>query len=258
MKCKLVASELLCAALLLGCSAPKLTLPSGDWVEVNQPAFPVPPRAAVPPAPPVPPIAAPVPAVSIPTPRAPIVFGSPPATTPQQPAVATASPGSLGWAPGSSSTTTPPGRLPVASLATPAKPPVVVAAAEPAKPVTLPPKVFTAPPAPPVPVIAPVAKPIKPTPIPKPVWEAKPGDSLRGVIKSWSQRANYEVAWEAEDLDYPIDAPLRFEGTYEEAVAGIFQLYEKADRSFVVDGRRAQHRLNVSENSVKSKNKRAP
>lgn len=109
-----------------------------------------------------------------------------------------------------------------------------------------------------MPVIAPVAKPIKPAPIPKPVWEAKPGDSLRGVIKTWSQRANYEVAWEAEDLDYPIDAPLRFEGSYEEAVAGIFQLYEKAERSFVVDGRRAQHRLNVSENSVKSKNKRAP
>ncbi|WP_375122210.1 TcpQ domain-containing protein [Pseudomonas sp. LW8] len=78
------------------------------------------------------------------------------------------------------------------------------------------------------------------------------------MIKTWSQRANYEVAWDAEDLDYPIDAPLRFEGSYEEAVAGIFQLYEKAERSFVVDGRRAQHRLNVSENSVKSKSKRAP
>lgn len=257
MNCKLVASELLCAALLLGCSAPKLTLPSGDWVEVNQPAFPVPPRAAVPPLPPNPP---PVPATPISTPRAPIVFGPAPVSpnTASQPLLASAVPGSLGWAPGSPASTTPSGKTAVAQPVPPPKPPAVVVSAEPVKPVTLPPKVFAAPPAPPVPVIAPVAKPIKPAPIPKPVWEAKAGDSLRGVIKTWSQRANYEVAWEAEDLDYPIDAPLRFEGTYEEAVAGIFQLYEKAERSFVVDGRRAQHRLNVSENSVKSKSKRAP
>lgn len=257
MNCKLVASELLCAALLLGCSAPKLSLPSGDWVEVNQPAFPVPPRAAVPPLPPNPP---PVPATPISTPRAPIVFGPAPVppNTASQPPLAAAVPGSLGWAPGSPASTTPSGKTAVVQPVPPLKPPAVVASSEPVKPVTLPPKVFAAPPAPPVPVIASVAKPIKPAPIPKPVWEAKAGDSLRGVIKTWSQRANYEVAWEAEDLDYPIDAPLRFEGTYEEAVAGIFQLYEKAERSFVVDGRRAQHRLNVSENSVKSKTKRAP
>lgn len=252
MKCKLVASELLCAALLLGCSAPKLTLPSGDWVEVNQPAFPVPPRAAVavaPPAPPVQTAPAPVPAASITTSRAPIVFGPTPANTPPLPSVA---------ATGPTAGLPAPGKPAVAPVVTTGKPLTVVAASDPVKPVTLPPKVFTAPPAAPVPVIAPVSKPIKPVPIPKPVWEAKPGESLRGVIKAWSQRANYQVAWEAEDLDYPIDAPLRFEGTYEEAVAGIFQLYEKAERSFVVDGRRAQHRLNVSENSVKSKNKRAP
>lgn len=254
MKCKLVASELLCAALLLGCSAPKLTLPSGDWVEVNQPAFPVPPRAAVAIAPPVQTAPAPVPTAPITTARAPIIFGPTPANAPPQPSVAATGPVPLGKTPELSA----PGKPAFAPVVPPGKASTVVAASDPVKPVTLPPKVFTAPPAPPVPVIAPVSKPIKPVPIPKPVWEAKAGESLRGVIKTWSQRANYQVAWEAEDLDYPIDAPLRFEGTYEEAVAGIFQLYEKAERSFVVDGRRAQHRLNVSENSVKSKNKRAP
>lgn len=101
--------------------------------------------------------------------------------------------------------------------------------------------------------LVPVAKPSVPSPIPKPVWEARVGDSLRKVITGWSQRANYTLAWHAEDLDYPIEAPLRFEGSYEDAVASIFQLYDKADRPFVVDGRRAQLRLNVSEDQEKTK-----
>lgn len=91
----------------------------------------------------------------------------------------------------------------------------------------------------------------KPAPIPKQVWEARVGDSLRTVIKDWSQRAHYHLAWEAEDLDYPIDAPLRFEGSYEQALAAIFDLYKQADRSFIVDGHREQKRLNVTEDHSK-------
>lgn len=105
----------------------------------------------------------------------------------------------------------------------------------------------------PIQVLTAAPKPVAPAPIPKPVWEAHTGDSLRKVITSWSQRANYTLDWQADDLDYPIDAPLRFEGSFEDAIAGIFRLYEQADRSFIVDGRRAQHRLNVAENRDKSK-----
>lgn len=104
---------------------------------------------------------------------------------------------------------------------------------------------------PPAPIATP--KPAVPAAIPKPVWIASEGESLRKVITAWSQRAGYTLSWRTEDLDYGIEAPLRFEGSFEEAVASIFHLYDKADRSFIVDGRRSQHRLNVTEDMKKSK-----
>lgn len=98
-----------------------------------------------------------------------------------------------------------------------------------------------------IPRPAPAAPVPKPTPPPKPTWEARPGESLQQVITRWSRTAGYTLDWRAEGLDYPIDAPLRFQGSYEEAVSSIFKLYEKAERAFAVDGRRRQHRLIVNE-----------
>lgn len=277
MKRKLIAGELLCAALLLGCSsAPKLTLPSGQWVEVSQPKVtpPMPPASAAP-------LATSYPGPSVAAFRPPVQFGpslgAPAVTTAPMPssplaptAVAPVSPKSTPPAPNTgapvvsqvSPAPAAPGVIPAAPVKSTA---LVVANTAPAKPVTpLPapkvvptiaaPKVFpVAPPKPVATVVAPTAKPLKPVPVPKPVWEAQVGESLRKVIERWSKRANYTVDWVAEDLDYPIDAPLRFQGSFEEAVADIFQLYEKADRSFVVDGRRKQGRLIVLEDGDKTK-----
>lgn len=255
MNFKLASSGLLSAALLLGCSAaPKLPLPSGQWDEMKLPQ----PTAASNAASYVPlrPAATPVAPVIVAKPTQAVVQPSTPAII--QPvktavsAVAAPTPGVV------------PAVVPVSQLKppiTPASKPLAGKAPLPVVPgkiaqvpTVAPPKVFpTAPAQPVVTVVAPVAKPLIPAPIPKQVWEARVGDSLRKVITNWSQRANYTLAWQAEDLDYPIDAPLRFEGSFEEAVASIFQLYDKADRSFIVDGRRAQHRLNVAEDRGNSK-----
>jgi type IV pili sensor histidine kinase/response regulator len=120
-------------------------------------------------------------------------------------------------------------------------------------PAVAPTKTFAAPSATPVAARTSSVPPpvIKPAPVPKQIWEARVGESLRSVIKGWSQRVNYHVEWEPEDLDYPIDAPLRFEGSYEQALAGIFDLYKQADRSFIVDGHREQKRVNVTEDHRK-------
>lgn len=224
MNCKLIAGELLCAAVLLGCStAPTLSLPSGDWEEVSQPnanAFnstSVPVTAYVPPK-----LTGPVPSSGQANPK----LG---AVTP----VSKTSP------------------LASAVPAVPSDSSSVVSSN----------KDFPPAPKAPVPATAGVKtkthsqapKASPPPPPPKPVWSAAVGQSLRSVITSWSQRANYTLAWQAEDLDYPIDAPLRFEGTYEEAVSSVFELYEQADRSFKVDGRPPQHRLTVSEDLDKQK-----
>jgi len=247
MNATLTASAVICAALISGCSsAPTLPEPTGEWEVFEQkpaPALPVVPAANQ---------AVPVAQIS----QAPVGFA------PQKPAIAAPQP-----------TASKPSPTPVPAVAAPrleAAPPTVAvsrpppplpgsdskpALAKPAMTATVAPsKSFgSTPSVPAVTVVAPLPKPIAPAPIPKPVWEAKVGDSLRKVITAWSQRANYTLDWQAEDLDYPIEAPLHFEGTYEEAIASIFQLYEKADRSFTVDGRRAQHRLNVAEDSNKSK-----
>lgn len=245
MNCKLFASELLCAALLLGCSsAPKLGLPSGDWVEINQPGSTPPVRAPAVASLSASPSSPSVPAIS--TPRAPVMFGEPPVTA--------AAPAAIGWAPPATPTT-------AATASKPIPLPTVGATAKaasatpptPLHPVIAPTKVFPAASVPPIAaVVAPAVKPL-PAPVAKQVWEARIGDSLRTVITNWSQRANYRLAWKAEDLDYPIDAPLRFEGSFEEAVAEIFRLYEKADRSFIVDGRRKQSRLEIMEDHDKPK-----
>ena len=247
MNCKLLASELLCAALLVGCStAPKLTLPSGDWEEVSQPgetmfnasnarAVASYAHASGPQVQPAPGQPQKSPVVVEPGLK-PTLPGSAPATgaatkqsTGPTPKPASVAPGAVVAADHAApnSSVAPTKDFPVAS-----KVPVAAVAVSGPKAVT---------------------PPVKTVPPPKPVWTATVGQSLRAVIKSWSDRANYTLDWKADTLDYPIDAPLRFEGSYEDAVAGIFQLYDQADRSFIVDGRPPQHRLTVSEDHDKTK-----
>lgn len=76
------------------------------------------------------------------------------------------------------------------------------------------------------------------TPSPRPlpqVWAAEPGSTLRDSVESWAIRANWKVIWRAEGLDYPIEAPLRFEGSFQEAIGQVFPLYDKAPRPFYVN-----------------------
>ena len=91
---------------------------------------------------------------------------------------------------------------------------------------------------------SPAYKPAAPT---AQAWDASVGSSLRKTVESWSARGGWTVDWQADDLDYPIDAPLHFTGSYEEAIYGVFSLYKSAKRAFVVDGRRKQKLLIITE-----------
>ena len=74
---------------------------------------------------------------------------------------------------------------------------------------------------------------------PKPlaqIWTATTGSTLRQTVEAWAARAKWTLIWKVDDLDYPIDAPLRFEGSFEDAIKEIFPLYDSAPRSFIVDG----------------------
>jgi type IV pili sensor histidine kinase/response regulator len=84
---------------------------------------------------------------------------------------------------------------------------------------------------------------------PVPVWHAPTGSTLHKTVAEWAAKEQYTVLWEAGDLDYPIVSPLSFRGNFEEAVTQIFKLYEKAERSFAVQGWRTQRLIKITERS---------
>lgn len=93
-----------------------------------------------------------------------------------------------------------------------------------------------------------------PAPIPRPlpqIWAAETGSTLRQSVEAWAKKANWTLIWSQDDLDYPIQAPLRFEGSFEEAIKQLFPLYDTAPRSFVVDGSDSQRVLHVDERKKK-------
>ncbi|SMF20397.1 MULTISPECIES: TcpQ domain-containing protein [unclassified Pseudomonas] len=79
------------------------------------------------------------------------------------------------------------------------------------------------------------------------IWTASTGSSLRQTVEGWAEKAHWRLIWQTDDLDYPIDAPLRFEGSFEEAIREIFPLYDSAPRSFVVDGSSSQMLIYIAE-----------
>lgn len=83
-------------------------------------------------------------------------------------------------------------------------------------------------------------------------WDAPVGSTLKQSVEAWAQRASapgavWHVIWEPADLDYPIEAALHFRGTFAEAIAQIFPLYDGARRSFVVDVNSSQRIVAVAE-----------
>ncbi|MGZ0717718.1 PFGI-1 class ICE element type IV pilus protein PilL2 [Pseudomonas gessardii] len=83
-------------------------------------------------------------------------------------------------------------------------------------------------------------------PLPQ-VWTASTGSTLRQTVEGWAATANWKLIWKVDDLDYPIDAPLRFEGSFQQAIKEIFPLYDGAPRSFVVDGSSSQRLIYIAE-----------
>ncbi len=78
-------------------------------------------------------------------------------------------------------------------------------------------------------------------------WAASTGSTLRQTVEGWAATANWKLIWKVDDLDYPIEAPLRFEGSFQEAIKQVFPLYDGAPRSFVVDGSSSQRLIYIAE-----------
>lgn len=75
---------------------------------------------------------------------------------------------------------------------------------------------------------------LKKAPAPIPVWIARTGSTLKGTLIDWASRAGYHVVWGA-DYDYPIDAQLAYQGSFFDALKGIFTTFESADKPLLAD-----------------------
>lgn len=85
----------------------------------------------------------------------------------------------------------------------------------------------------PPPVTGGAAPQFRPAPV-KEVWIGEIGTSVKAAIAQWSDKAGWSVVWDTK-IDYPLMAPVRFEGTFDEAVGQFIRLYERAEQPLVVD-----------------------
>ncbi|MGF7239689.1 conjugative transfer region protein (TIGR03748 family) [Pseudomonas oryzihabitans] len=125
----------------------------------------------------------------------------------------------------------------VAARTTTVAPPPSVAASAPAKTLASAPAAYS----------LPSVRLTEPASVIAQTWDAPVGSTLRRSVEAWAKRAGWQVVWTADDLDYPIEAALHFKGTFAEAIAQVFPLYDGAPRSFIVDGSSSQRIVHVSE-----------
>ncbi|RQF52126.1 pilus assembly protein PilL [Pseudomonas aeruginosa] len=78
-------------------------------------------------------------------------------------------------------------------------------------------------------------------------WSAETGSTLRDTLEAWAKRARWTVRWEPQDLNYAIEAPLTFHGSFEDAVSELFPLYDAAERPFLVNASRPQSLIIIKE-----------
>ncbi|HEK1626332.1 TPA: TcpQ domain-containing protein [Pseudomonas aeruginosa] len=138
--------------------------------------------------------------------------------------------------------------LPPAAPAKDGHPSSPPAASAPTKPAAS--AVKSTPPTPPTVASAPPVKVLTPTEPSRPLaqaWSAETGSTLRDTLEAWAKRARWTVRWEPQDLNYPIEAPLTFHGSFEDAVSELFPLYDAAERPFLVNASRPQSLIIIKE-----------
>ncbi|MGP0172703.1 TcpQ domain-containing protein [Pseudomonas sp. NCHU5208] len=99
---------------------------------------------------------------------------------------------------------------------------------------------------PPLPITSPTVVPQV-----REIWVAEAGSTLRDSVEAWAKKAGWKVIWDQDDLNYPIAAALRFEGSFKDAIYQLFPLYDNAPRPFIVDGSSVQQIVHIAERKKK-------
>jgi len=80
-----------------------------------------------------------------------------------------------------------------------------------------------------------------------PSWNAAAGTTLRQTVQGWSSQEGWDVRWEPELLDYPIEQPFSMVGKYLDVITRTFELYKDAKRPFKVEVYPSQNLVVVKE-----------
>lgn len=92
--------------------------------------------------------------------------------------------------------------------------------------------------------------PVPVTPV-GPAWKAEPGSTLRTTLTQWASTAScsggkWLVIWPVA-VDYPVSAPLTFNGPFEQVMTELFTLYQKASIPLYAGVSRQQCVISVSD-----------
>lgn len=83
-----------------------------------------------------------------------------------------------------------------------------------------------------------------------PLWTAPAGSTLRDSIQKWANQAQWTLVWDAPDgvdksVNYPIVAPLHFQGSIDKAAGDCIRLYERAKKPLAIEINQSQRLLYV-------------
>ncbi len=90
------------------------------------------------------------------------------------------------------------------------------------------------------------------TPLPSGAeWKAAAGTTLKESLTAWAEKAdcpnggNWVIIWQTP-VDYRIEAPLTFRGSFESALDQVFDLYRPAEKRLYAEAHRAQCLVSVT------------
>lgn len=81
---------------------------------------------------------------------------------------------------------------------------------------------------------------------PSEVWAVLSGGSLKGTIEGWARASGWTVVWD-NPVDYRIRASAAFQGTFEQAVAGLVDAIHQARPELTVTLYRGNRVLHVED-----------
>lgn len=98
---------------------------------------------------------------------------------------------------------------------------------------------------------------------PDPIWKLSKGSTLKSSLMQWIKQPDakcansptgyWNINWNTNGINYPIDAELIFKGSFQQAITELFELYRYAEKPLYVSGYEHQCLIIVSDKPLTSR-----